>query len=261
MIYQLLDAIDGTGEDLAGLQTIVYGASPITPARLRQALSTVRAGFIQLYGQTECPNWGTTLSKTDHRRALDEPELLSSCGASGTLCEVSVLVDGRSAQPGEVGEVHLRSPYLMRGYLDNPEATAEALVDGWLRTGDLGLLDEQGYLHLKDRAKDMIISGGMNVYSSEVESVLQRFDGISQVAVIGVPHETWGEAVTAFVVVKPGDQVDLSALKAYARQELATYKRPKSIELVDALPLTAVGKPDKKALRAPYWTSADRQIT
>jgi fatty-acyl-CoA synthase len=260
MIYRLLDKVVASGSRLEGLDTIVYGASPITPDRLEQALEAIDAGFIQLYGQTECPNFGTTLDKREHQQARSNRALMGSCGKASTLSEAKVMVDGRTAEVGEVGEVCLKSPYLMSGYLDNPTATAEVLVDGWLHTGDVGIIDQRGYLHLKDRKKDMIISGGMNVYPAEVEAALQGLDGVSQVAVIGVPHETWGECVCAFIVRTDGIDLDEAAVLAHARECLGTYKRPKQVEFVEALPLTAVGKLDKKALRHAFWSADDRQI-
>ncbi|HVX23178.1 MAG TPA: AMP-binding protein [Acidimicrobiales bacterium] len=260
MIYRLLDEIVGTGDRLAGLETIVYGASPITPHRLAQALAGIDAGFIQLYGQTECPNFGTTLDKREHRRALTDDTLMSSCGKASTMADVAIVVGREPAGPGEIGEVCLRSPYLMAWYLDDPEATAAAIVDGWLHTGDLGTMDHRGYVSLKDRRKDMIISGGMNVYPAEVEATLQRLDGVAQVAIIGIPHDTWGESVCAFVVRQPGSDLDDRGVLDFARTALATYKRPKDVRFLDALPLTAVGKVDKKALRAPFWPAVGRQI-
>jgi fatty-acyl-CoA synthase len=260
MIYRLLDEVVDSEDRLAGLETIVYGASPIAPHRLRQALQAIDAGFIQLYGQTECPNFGTTLDKREHQLALEDTSLFDACGKASVLADVRVMIEDRVAQTDEIGEVCLRSSYVMQGYLDDPAATAKTIVDGWLHTGDVGLLDERGYLHLRDRKKDMIISGGMNVYPAEVEAVLARQDGVSQVAVIGIPHETWGESVCAFIVPEGGAALDEEAVLAYARQELGSYKRPKTVEFVEALPLTAVGKLDKKALRKRFWAEGDRQI-
>lgn len=166
------------------------------------------------------------------------------------MSEVRVVRDdGSACGPGEIGEVTAWSPYTMEGYLGRPSETATALRDGWLHTGDLGFLTEDGYLHLVDRKKDMIITGGLNVYSGEVEQALSRVDGVSEVAVTGVPHPDWGEAIVAFVVPSD-DRVTAESVLAAARAELSSYKRPKSVVLVDALPTTAVGKVDKKALRA-----------
>ncbi|WP_408895812.1 class I adenylate-forming enzyme family protein [Nocardioides sp. R1-1] len=251
MIYRLLDAVAARGSlDASSLRTILYGAAPITPDRLEQGLALLGPVFVQLYAQSEAPNFLTRLRRDDHRAGPTGAARLTSCGQSVLMAEVRVVrEDGTRCDPGEVGEVTARSPYTMQGYLDRPVETAEALRDGWLHTGDLGFLTADGYLHLVDRKKDMIITGGLNVYSSEVEQVLARLDEVESVAVAGVPHPDWGEAVVAFVV-PAGPGVTPEAILAAARDELTTYKRPKDVVLVDTLPTTAVGKVDKKALRA-----------
>ncbi|TNM38349.1 long-chain fatty acid--CoA ligase [Nocardioides albidus] len=250
MIYRLLDAVVAReGFDASSLRTILYGAAPITPDRLEQGLALFGPVFVQLYAQSEAPNFLTRLRRDDHRTDAGGG-LLTSCGQSVLMAEVRVVRDdGSPCAPNEVGEVTARSPYTMVGYLDRPVETAEALRDGWLHTGDLGFLSVDGYLHLVDRKKDMIITGGLNVYSSEVEQVLARLDGVKSVAVAGVPHPDWGEAVVAFVI-PADDGVTAESILAAARDELSTYKRPKQVVLVDTLPTTAVGKVDKKALRA-----------
>lgn len=256
MLYRLLDALDGP--EPLGLRTVVYGAAPITPDRLARALEVFGPVFVQLYGQTECPNWGTRLAKDDHDPA--RPELLDSCGRASIMADVAVVDDRLETAPaGTTGEVCLRSPYVLEGYLDDPAATADKfLPDGWIRTGDLGFLDDRGYLHLRDRRADMVISGGMNVYCSEVENVLAGHPAVSRVAVIGVPHRDWGEAVHAVVV--PEGTADTDEILTWCRDRLAAYARPKSAELVDDLPVTPFGKIDKKALRAPYWADRERSI-
>lgn len=256
MLYRLLDALDGP-KDL-GLRTIVYGAAPITPDRLTRALEVFGPVFVQLYGQTECPNWGTRLAKDDHNPAW--PELLDSCGRASIMADVAIVDEHfATATAGDTGEVCLRSPYVLEGYLDDPSATADKfLPEGWIRTGDIGYLDDGGYLHLRDRRADMVISGGMNVYCREVENVLAGHPSISQVAVIGVPHDDWGEAVHAVIV--PTGQPDTDEIVEWCRSRLAAYARPKSVELVDELPVTPFGKIDKKALRAPHWAGRDRAI-
>jgi fatty-acyl-CoA synthase/long-chain acyl-CoA synthetase len=214
--------------------------------------------FVQLYGQTEAPNWGTRLAKTDHD--LARPHLLSSCGQASIMADVQVVDDqGTPAPAGETGEICLRAPYTLDGYLDDPQATADKFLGDWIRTGDIGLLDEHGYLYLRDRKNDMVISGGMNVYCREVEDVLTRHPSVRAAAVIGIPHEDWGEAVHA-VIVPATDRFSDSELLSWARDRLAGYARPKSVELVEALPETPFGKVDKKILRAPYWTDRDRAI-
>ncbi|WP_181781086.1 class I adenylate-forming enzyme family protein [Pseudonocardia pini] len=257
MIYRLLD-LAGHGAPAPALRTVVYGAAPIAPTRLARALATFGPVFVQLYGQTECPNWGTRLAKSDHDPA--RPELLGSCGRASIMADVAVVSpDGTPLPSGETGEICLRSPYTLESYLDDPAATAaKFLPDGWIRTGDVGFLDAAGYLYLRDRTSDMVISGGMNVYCREVEDALVRHPSVARVAVIGVPHEDWGEAVHAVVVPRPG--FSAAELTEWARGELAAYARPKSVEVVDDLPETPFGKIDKKVLRAPHWAGRDRAI-
>ncbi|GAA2891623.1 long-chain fatty acid--CoA ligase [Pseudonocardia halophobica] len=261
MIYRLLDLAAAPTVGSAGdveLRTVVYGAAPTAPSRLAQALETFGPVFVQLYGQTECPNWGTRLANSDHDPA--RPELLGSCGRASIMADVQVVAeDGTPLPVGETGEICLRSPYTLESYLDDPAATAAKFVpDGWIRTGDVGFLDAAGYLHLRDRTKDMVISGGMNVYCREVEDALARHPAVARVAVIGVPHEDWGEAVHAVVVPRAG--FDADELVAWSRGELAAYARPKSVEVVADLPETPFGKIDKKVLRAPHWAGRDRAI-
>ncbi|MDT7703760.1 MAG: fatty-acyl-CoA synthase [Pseudonocardiales bacterium] len=260
MIYRLLD-IAGEHEDLA-LRTIVYGAAPIAPSRLARGLEVFGRVFVQLFGQTECPNWGTRLAKDDHDPA--RPELLGSCGRASIMADVMVVDDAGEPLPaGETGEICLKAPYTLDEYLDAPEATAAKFVGRedpaeWIRTGDIGFLGDGGYLYLRDRKNDMVISGGMNVYCREVEDALARHPSVARVAVIGVPHDDWGEAVHAVVV--PAGELDVPALLTWARDELAAYARPKSVEIVEALPETPFGKIDKKELRAPHWAARDRAI-
>ncbi|MFJ4222827.1 class I adenylate-forming enzyme family protein [Microbacterium sp. NPDC089695] len=251
MLYRILDAI-GAADDAPGVRTIVYGSAPITPARLAQAIDLFGPVLVQLFGQSECPNFGTTLTKSDHLRALREPALLGSCGRASTLAEVAIgdPETGRRLPRGEVGEVLLRAPYVMDRYLDAPEATAESLRDGWVHTRDLGLMDDDGYVHLKDRLSDLIITGGYNVYPSEIERVLEQHPGVDAVAVVGLRDDDWGELVCAVVV--PNGVVDPVELTAWSRERLGAYKRPKRVEVRGVLPLTPFGKVDKKALRREY---------
>jgi fatty-acyl-CoA synthase/long-chain acyl-CoA synthetase len=243
------------------LRTIQYGAAPISPERLRQAIGLFGPVLQQLYAQTECPNFATSLTKADHVRALDEPALLSSCGRSTLMCEVAVIdEDGNEVATGEVGEVALRSPYTMAGYWEDPDGYASRFARGWMRTGDVGRLDAEGFLTLVDRRNDMIISGGMNVYSVEVENVIAAHPSVGQVAVVAVPHPDWGEAVHAVIVPALGATPDTDDLAAYCREHLAAYKRPKAFEVVAELPLTVYGKVDKKALRAPHWVDVGRNV-
>lgn len=249
MIYRLLDAVRDDARDLSALRTILYGAAPMSPERLQEGLGRFGPVFVQLYGQSEAPNFITRLTREDH--VTGDGERLRSCGKAVTLAEVRIIDDaGNLCAPGEVGEVAARTPYTMTGYHGLPEATDKTLQNGWLHTGDIGYLDEQGYLYLLDRKNDMIITGGMNVYSSEVEAALRRCPGVAQAAVVGVPHPDWGEAVVAYVVPDHGGELDEQQLAQHCRSALSTYKRPKAFRFVESLPLTAVGKIDKKALRS-----------
>ncbi len=247
MLYRLLDAIGEDAPDVSSLRTVVYGAAPMSRPRLEEALSKLGPVFLQIYGQTECPNFITSLSKDDHLN----PVLLASCGRAVPFVEV------RTAPSAEapVGEVEVRSPYLLREYFKDADATAAAVDDGWLRTGDLGYLDN-GYLFLVDRAKDMIITGGMNVYSSEVETALRQHEAVREVAVIGLPDADWGEAVTAVVVLE--GETSSAALRVFAKNLLSAYKVPKTIVFADDLPLTTYGKVDKKRLRQELTDAGPR---
>lgn len=259
-IYRLLDHEALPSTDISSLETVVYGAAPITAERLAEALDAFGDVFVQIYGQTEMPDIGMVLPKGDH--VIGEPQI-ESCGKPAAMVDVGIVDPEREdlvfRGAGEPGELVMRSPYVMRGYHGKPEQTAETIVDGWLRTGDIARRDEAGYVYLLDRAKDMIVSGGMNVYTTEVEDALDEHPGVRQVAVIGVPHEDWGEAVHA-VVVREGD-LTADDLKEFADGKLSAYKKPKSVEFVEELPTTPYGKVDKKALREPYWEDSDRQIS
>lgn len=249
MIYVLLDYAELPKHDLAALQTIIYGAAPITPQRLRAGLAAFGSAFVQLYGQTECPNCVTTLRKVDHDP--ERPELLKSCGLPSPLVQLALLdSELNEVAPGQPGEICVRSPLVMQEYWKNPDLTREAFRGGWLHTGDVAIRDENGYLTIVDRTKDMIISGGFNVYPSEVESALLLHASVSQACVIGVPDEKWGEAVTAYVVLNEGSKGDADALKALVKAERGAVWSPKSVHFVEAIPLTALGKIDRKALRA-----------
>lgn len=247
MIYRLLDAARDDARDLSALRTILYGAAPMSPERLHEGLERFGPVFMQLYGQSEAPNFITRLTREDHHLGSEQ---LRSCGKAVTLAEVRIVGEtGETCPATEVGEVAARTPYTMAGYHGLPEATGKALRAGWLLTGDIGYLDEQGYLYLLDRKNDMIISGGMNVYSSEVEAALRGCRGVAQVSVVGEPHPDWGEAVIAYVVPLEGVELDVQDLANHCRATLSAYKRPKAYRLLSSLPLTSVGKIDKKALR------------
>jgi fatty-acyl-CoA synthase len=259
MIYDLLDKVDAAAFDLSNLEMIIYGASPISPARLQEAIERFGPKFCQLYGQTEAPNLISYLSKADHD--LTRPERLSSCGIPLAPNQVKLLrEDGSEAPQGEPGEICVRGPLVMDSYWKNPDETRKAFEHDWLHTGDVARQDEQGYLYIVDRVKDMVISGGFNVFTREVEDCLTQHPAVAAAAVIGVPHPRWGEAVAAFVQLKPGRSVDPDELIELVKLKKGAVQAPKTLEFVDALPLTAVGKVDKKALRARFWSDDERRV-
>jgi acyl-CoA synthetase (AMP-forming)/AMP-acid ligase II len=263
MILALLNT-PGVGDaDMGRLRTMVYGASPIPVEVLRRAIETFRCGFIQGYGQTEATAVLTVLAAVDH--VLDGPaekvRRLQSCGREVYGCEVRV-VDENDAdvRPGEIGEVIARGGQLMAGYWKMPEATAATLRDGWLRTGDLATVDEERYIFIMDRLKDMIVSGGENVYPREIEEVLFAHPAVADAACIGVPSERWGEEVKAIVVLKPDAPATETDLIAFCEGRLAGFKRPRSVEFRSALPKNPSGKVLKRELREPYWRDKTRRV-
>ena len=264
MIYRLLDHPELASRDTGSLHTLVYGAAPMTPARLREGLDAFGPVFLQFYGQTEVPNLITTFGKHEHEHAVTAgfEDRLSAAGQPCLMADIEV-VDPESGDPlpaGEAGEILATAPYAMSEYYNRPDATAETVTDGWVHTGDIGRVDEDGYLYLLDRASDMIITGGMNVYSTEVEEALDEHDALREVAVIGVPDDDWGEAVTAICVRRSEDAVSREAVFEFADDRLAAYKRPKHVEFVDEIPKTPYGKMDKNALREGYWAEQERKI-
>jgi fatty-acyl-CoA synthase len=262
MLYFLLDSPRAAGADMSSMETIFYGASPMSPARLREAIEKWGQIFYQFYGQSEAPIVIANMRKAEHD--LAKPQRLASCGRPTPWVHMVLLgSDGQPVAQGEAGEICVRGPLVMKGYKDMPEQTAEALAGDWLHTGDVGRLDEDGFLYIVDRTKDMIVTGGFNVYPREVEDVLATHEAVGQVVVIGVPDDKWGEAVKAVVVLKagfePGEPVQ-SALQELVKQAKGAVQAPKSIDFVEAIPLTPVGKPDKKAVRARYWTGSARSV-
>jgi fatty-acyl-CoA synthase len=260
-IYGLLDYADRAQYDLSSLQYVLYGAAPIAPARLAQALEVFGPIFGQLYGQAESPMTIAYLRKDEHD--LARPELLQSCGSALPGNEVQLLdADLREVPVGEVGELCVRSPLTMSHYLNRPEETVKAFAGEWLHTGDMARADARGYLYLVDRAKDMIITGGFNVYSTEVEACLAQHEAVAQSAVVGVPDAKWGESVLAVVVLKPDVTTPPSAeaLMAFVQQRKGPVIAPKAVIFADALPFTPLGKVDKKTLRAQFWQGQARQV-
>ncbi len=254
MINAILHHPDARTADLSSLHTVAYGASPIPPVLLRQAIETFGCGFVQLFGMTET-NACTVLRRHDHDPAW-HPNRLASAGTEALGFAVRIVDDrDRDVDPGTVGEVICRGPALMDGYWNAPGATAEALRDGWMHTGDLGYRDADGYLFITDRKKDMVVSGGENVYPREVEDVLFEHPDVNEAAVIGVPDERWGERVHAVLVPAEGIELDTRAILVYARSRLAGYKVPKTAEISTALPKNATGKVLKTELRRRWHES------
>jgi fatty-acyl-CoA synthase len=263
MLYVLLDSLGDGKKGLESLSTVIYGASPIGRERLLQALEVFGPIFSQLYGQTEAPNQITALRKLDHADAVDSGDLtpLSSCGRPVDIAEVRLVDDDLNDVPdGEPGEIVAKGPHVMLGYWNRPEETAATVRDGWLCTGDVASADDRGFLYIVDRKKDMIISGGFNVYPKEVETTLFGHPSVKDVAVVGVPDEKWGESVKAVVVLDEAKPVDAAELIAFVKERKGPVLAPKTIDFVDAIPLTPVGKHDKPALRAAHWGGRDRRV-
>ena len=261
IIYALIDARETRARyDLSSLDMIVYGAAPMSPDRLLEGMRVFGPVFVQLYGQTEAPQCITTLRKVDHDPA--NIRRLGSCGRPSPLVQVKLLDAGlNEVGVGEPGEICVRGPLVMEGYWKRPEATQETLKGGWLHTGDVAVRDAEGYLYIVDRTKDMIISGGFNIYPREVEDALMAHPAVASACVIGVPDEKWGEAVKGFVVLKPGETADAATLQAHVKDKRGAPWSPKSIDFVESVPVTGLGKLDRKALRAPYWEGRTRGVS
>jgi long-chain acyl-CoA synthetase len=251
IVKRLVERAAATGPDLSGLETVVYGGGPMYVADLRRALEVMGPRFAQIYGQGESPMTITALAKRfvndrDHPRWL---ERIASVGIAQSGVEVAVRgEDGRDLPAGEIGEVCVRGAVVMQGYWGNPEATAKSLQGGWLWTGDLASFDDEGFLTLKDRSKDLIISGGSNIYPREVEEALLSHPGVAEVSVVGRPDPEWGEAVVAFVVAR-GEAPTAGSLDAHCLARIARFKRPKEYRFVEALPKNHYGKVLKTSLR------------
>ena len=259
MILFLVQAPQIRETDLSSLRLIVYGAAPIPAELLKQAMATFGCGFQQVYGLTETTGAITLLPPEDHDPS-DAKKLLS-CGYAQVGVELRIVDEaGADVPTGKVGEIAIRSPQVMRGYWRLPDATKRAIRGDWFLSGDAGYLDEKGYLFIYDRVKDMIVSGGENIYPAEVESALFGHPAVSDVAVIGVPDERWGEAVKAVVVRKTGSEVTAGDLIGWARERIAGYKLPKSVDFIDVLPRNPTGKLLKRELRKPYWEGLERNI-
>lgn len=254
VIGMLVDVPGAQARNFETLRSIAYGSSPITPPVLKRALATFRTPLFQVYGLTETHGAITQLDAVDHAVDGEKVRLLRSVGKPYPWVELKVVSpDGAESAAGEPGEICVKSPQTTTGYYQRPAETAAAIdADGWFRTGDVGRIDNEGYLYITDRIKDMIITGGENVYPIEVESIIAEYPGVSQVAVIGVEDPLWGEAVKAVIVATDGYELDTEEISKFLRSQLAGYKCPKSIEVVSALPLGATGKILKRKLREQF---------
>lgn len=248
--------------DLSALQTIAYGASPISEAVLERALEALPGvGFVQAYGMTELSALATVNSAYYHTAEGRKLGKLRSAGRAGVCVEVRIVdQEGKEVPRGAVGEVVVRGPNVMQGYWNRPQQTADAVRDGWMHTGDGAWMDDDGFIFIADRLKDVIISGGENVYSPEVENALSQHPGVAACAVIGVPSEQWGESVHAVVVRKAGSEPSSEDLIAHCKSLIAGYKCPQSVAFVDVLPLSATGKVLKTTLREPFWQGRSRGV-
>jgi len=262
MIQRLLDVLEAKPYDVSTLRCVHYASAPMPGPLLRRAIDRMGPVFVQVYGMTECLI-GTILKSHEHLLSSPEGERrLRSAGQPLLGNEVKIVrEDGTACDTGEIGEILFRSPTIMSGYWNKPELTAEVVRDGWIHTQDLGFVDGSKFVYVVDRKKDMIISGGENIYSWEVEEALRAHPDVADVAVIAVPDEVWGESVKACVQMRPGRSVSEAELIDYARSKIASYKKPRSIDFVQSLPRLFNGKIDKKALRAPYWRGHDRQVS
>jgi acyl-CoA synthetase (AMP-forming)/AMP-acid ligase II len=265
MIQMMLDVQASTPYDISSLHTIVYASAPMSVALSRRARGVFGPIFMQIYGMTEI-GLGTTLLKHQHVLEGREADVKRLASAGQPYVETDIRVvraDGSVCDTGEIGEIWMRSPSLMQGYWNRPQQTADAMAsaDGFMRTGDVGYFDDEQFLFIVDRKKDMIVSGGENIYSREVEEALLMHPAVMEAAVIGVPDEKWGESVMAFVVTRPGHTLTLEEAVDHCRQSIASYKKPRYLQVVDAMPrVPSTNKIDKRALRQPHWANATRQI-
>lgn len=261
-LMRVLDQLTDDDRRMSTLTTLGYGSSPISPDRLRDLVARYGAIFLQLYGMAEIASIGTILRKVDHERALgDKPALLNSCGRPSYGVAVRVVDDkGNDVPVGERGEVIFAGPHVMLGYYRDEKRTSDALYDGWMHSGDIGVFDDEGYLYIVDRLKNLIIRGGLNIAPVEIENVIYRHPAVLEVAVVGAPDEEWGERIVAVVARTTNGTVTEQEILDLCRQsELASIKRPEEVRFVDSLPKNAVGKIDKGSVRNQFWTGT-RQV-
>ena len=264
MINALLAEPSIRTRDLSSLRLVSYGAAPMSPSRIREAWAAFGPVMAQGYGAGETTGGVIALGIDDHALGIEggRPELLSACGRPACESDVQVLdAQGRAVEGDEIGEICVRGPDVFAGFWRAPEPTREALgEDGWLHTGDLARVDREGYIHIVDRKKEMLVSGGFNVYPTEVEAVLAQHDAVYEVCVIGVPDDHWGEAVKAIVVLREGARAEAGELMDFCRGRLADFKRPRSVDFTEHLPKNANGKLSRKDVREPYWRGRERRV-
>ena len=261
LVNLLLELPEASEHDLSSLRTLYYGAAPMSAAKLAQAQQRFGNIFFQLYGATECAQAVCTLTQSDHLTAV-ETGRLASAGRPTIGIEIRIVDEaGNDVPSGATGEIWLRGRGTISGYHANPEGTASEFCDGFWKSGDLGFIDEAGYVFIVDRKKDMIISGGFNVYAVEVEASLNAHPAVLMSAVVGVPHDKWGEAVHAEVVLRAGAEVAAEALIEHVKDGLGRFKAPKTIAMVEALPVSAVGKVLRRRVREKYWTDQPRRVS
>lgn len=259
MLQMLLDHDDAAKTDFSCIRTTLYAGSPISLGLIKRAIEVMPGEFMQFYGATEANGAFSILRPSEHD--LDNEDKLQSCGRPLPLMEFKIVDgEGNEVETGITGELIIRSPAITKGYWQQSEATGKTIKNGWYSSGDVAKVDEDGMYYIVDRVKDMIVSGGENIYSAEIENVLSVHPAVSAVAVIGVPSERWGEEVKAIVIAKSGQTPDIDDLLAWCRERLAGYKVPKSIDFADVFPLVPSGKVSKKDLRTPYWEGHDRSV-
>jgi acyl-CoA synthetase (AMP-forming)/AMP-acid ligase II len=263
MLKRVIDSPAIERSDLSSLRSVIYGGGPTLLEDLLMAMEKLGPCLVQLYGMGETPMTISFLSHRDHvpNGSPEQMERLRSAGCPRTDVEVRIFdQDDNELPPNEMGEIVTRSDLVMKGYWRNPEATAETLRNGWLHTGDMGYMDELGYVFIMDRSKDMIISGGENIYPREIEEVIVQHPAVREVAVIGVPDPAWGEAIKAVVSLVPGEEVTEEQLIDFCRDHIASYKKPKSVDFVNEIPKNNNGKIVKKELREKYWQGKESQV-
>jgi len=263
MIKMLINHPTVAQYDLSSLRSLNYGGAPMLVEDLKKAIATLGPCLVQLFGQGESPMTISYLPHWAHKvdGTPEEVKRLASAGFARTDVEIKIFdEEDHELSPGRIGEIVTRSDLVMKGYWKNPEATAATIKNGWLHTGDVGYLDEKGYLFIMDRSKDMIISGGENIYPREIEEVLIRHPAVREVSVIGVPDSKWGEAIKAVVALNPGAKATEQELIDFCRDNIASYKKPKSVDFIDELPKSNYGKILKRELRTQYWQNQERKV-